>query len=98
MSGVYALAGSALLSLSLLLAALGAGPRLCEIMPPLTALGLGFAMVGPLGFLNPLERLSFLQLHTVAWARAGSMIGYWAAAVAVTDAVVVAVARKGGLA
>ena len=97
-AAVYALAGSALLSFSLLLATFGAGPRLCEIVPPLAALGLGFAVVGPLAFLNPLERLSFLQLHAVGWASAGSMIGYWGATIAVIDVFAVAVARKGGLA
>jgi hypothetical protein len=97
-SGVQALAASALLSLSLLLAVLGGGPRLCEIVPPLGLLGLGFAMAGPLGFLNPLERLSFLQLHAVPWARTGSMIGYWAVVLAVAGAAVLTAARKGGLA
>jgi hypothetical protein len=74
---VYVLAGAAVVTLGIMLAALSEARYVSEIGPPLIVLILGFGMTGALWPLNPLERASFLQISGAGWTAAESMIVYW---------------------
>lgn len=76
-TAIYGVAAAAMLGCSILIGALTPARFLSEIGPPLGVLLLGFAMTGPLLALNPLERVSFMQLTGVAWATPASMALYW---------------------
>ena len=67
--GIQSLAATVVLTGSLFVGWLVAAPRVAKIGPPLFVLGLGFAMTGPLSRLNPLERVSFLDLYGVSWTK-----------------------------
>lgn len=76
------IAAGALLGCSVFIGALTTAKFLSEIGPPLGVLVLGFAMVGPMGVLNPLERASFMQFSGAAWASPRSMLVYWSGVLA----------------
>jgi len=91
---VYTVACSAMLAASDLVG-IFASPLVASIAPPLLVLVLGFLLVGPLWSLNPLERISFLQIHGARWNAPLPMLAYWLSVLAAVSALAIpAFARK----
>lgn len=91
---IHILAATVLLAGATLTGWLLAKPRAAEFAPTLLVLGLGFVMTGGLSSLNPLERISFLQLHGISWTAPGAMLGYWSCCLLALGVSVVRVAQQ----
>jgi len=92
-SAIYALAAATVLGVSTVLGVF-TSELAAQTVPPLLMLILGFAFVGPLWPLNPLERASFLQIHGVAWAVSPSqMTLYWLCGLILVTALAIGAVR-----